>query len=287
MEEVWERLRHTLVLSYGATRNLSRRLDRRYADLNPVVRRQMTLFDPLSQIASVDALQEAHEPHQAALRTLVRLLESILAHDDLGLSVSLKRGQLCFARRRESRLALAPFELPDGFRSVVAWLADLCVAWHETATFEETADADLTQIAGIVLLDELDLHLHAKLQRNLVPRLRAALPNVQWLVTTHSPLVLFSFDKSELVLLDADSPGGVRALDRQILGFSADQVFEWLLDAPPYSSVMEQRLETEAGAAVAKLLYQSTSRNEEQAEQALAERRRLIERLRSGGRPRT
>jgi hypothetical protein len=43
---------------------------------------------------------------------------------------------------------------------------------------------------GIVLIDEIDLHLHPKLQRQIIPKLQAIFPNIQFVVTTHSPLVI-------------------------------------------------------------------------------------------------
>src|SRR5262249_34977805 len=174
-----------------------------------------------------------------------------------------------------------PVELPDGFRSTIAWLADLCAAWHQSAPPEETAESDPAKIRGIVLLDEIDLHLHPSLQRALIPRLRETLPNVQFIVTTHSPLVLSSFDRAELVVLDRDSKGGIRELDRQIFAFSTDQVYEWLMGTPPQSTVIEEKLSEGNDPDLALYLYQSQDRNEEQAEATLAERKSLIEELRS------
>jgi RecF/RecN/SMC N terminal domain len=58
MVGLWERFHRQVFVSYGATRNLSDHKDTRYANLSREVQRQMTLFDPLSQIASVDVLLE-------------------------------------------------------------------------------------------------------------------------------------------------------------------------------------------------------------------------------------
>lgn len=148
----------------------------------------------------------------------------------------LKNGQLLF---QTQGALVSAVELPDGFRSIIALLVDICEAWVEG---NPTGDPDPALIAGIVMVDEIDLHLHPRLQRVLVPRLRQAMPKVQWIVTTHSPLVLSSFDSSELVLLDAKQPDGVRQLDRQIHGFSIDQIYQWLMETDPISVVMEEKL---------------------------------------------
>ncbi len=118
------------------------------------------------------------------------------------------------------------------------------------------------------------------LQRSLVPRLREALPDVQFVVTTHSPLVLSSFDRAELIVLDRDSEKGIRELDRQIFAFSSDQVYEWLMGMPSQSTVIEEMLEKEEDADLALSLYQSKERNEEQARAELESRQDLVERLR-------
>ncbi len=276
MPECWERLQKQVLVSYGASRNLSEYKDSRYSSLSRQVQRQMTLFDPLAQIASVDVLLEGgNGTTTAVLKTLRQLLDRVLLGE---LAPSAENGgRMQFDERGTAVEAL---DLPDGFRSTVAWLADLCSAWHQTAPPEETESCDPAKIRGIVLLDEIDLHLHPRLQRGLVPRLREALPLVQFIVTTHSPLVLSSFDRAELVVLDRDTEEGVRELDRQIFAFSTDQVYQWLMDTPPQSTVIEEKLERGDDAEAALLLYQSEDRNEAEAKVDIAERKQLIAQLR-------
>lgn len=276
MPECWHRLQNQVLVSYGASRNLSEYKDSRYASLSRHVQRQMTLFDPLAQIASVDVLLEGgNGTTTAVLKTLRQLLDRVL-QGELAPSAQ-NGGRMSFDERGTAVEAL---DLPDGFRSTVAWLADLCSAWHLTAPPEETESCDPAKIRGIVLLDEIDLHLHPRLQRGLVPRLREALPLVQFIVTTHSPLVLSSFDRAELVVLDRDAEEGVRELDRQIFAFSTDQVYQWLMDTPPQSTVIEEKLERGDDAEAALLLYQSQDRNEAEAKVEIAERKQLIAQLR-------
>jgi predicted ATPase len=271
---VWDRLGSQVLVSYGASRNLSDHKDTRYASLGAQVRRQMTLFDSLTQIASIDVLLDGGPPSVPILRTLRRLLEAVLTEE---LAASNGADRLIFS---QCGAEVEAIDLPDGFRSTVAWLADLCATWHETAPPEETQDSDPSKIRGIVLLDEIDLHLHPSLQRALVPRLRKALPNVQFIVTTHSPLVLSSFDRTELVVLDRHAEGGVRELDRQIFAFSTDQVYEWLMGTPPQSTVIEEKLKTGDDPNLGLYLYQSEGANEDEARAQLDERQRLIEELR-------
>ena len=271
-----ERERDHLLLSYGAGRNLSEYVDSRHGTKSDDVRRQMTLFDPLTQVANVEVLLEQAPKHALILRLLKSLLAIIL--EGASLEVAPNHETLRFLV--DGALVEAA-ELPDGFRATIAWLADLCAAWCAKAP-HEAASGDPSQIRAIVLIDEIDLHLHPSLQRVLVPRLRKALPEVQWIVTTHSPLVLSSFDKSELVLLDVKAPGGVRLLDRQILGFTMDEVYEWLMGTEPQSAALDD-IEGEphdAEARLARILAQSPTVSEEKARENEEWRSQLVETMR-------
>jgi predicted ATP-binding protein involved in virulence len=171
-------------------------------------------------------------------------------------------------------------DLPDGFRSSAAWLADLCAAWFEQQP-DPTAEVDPKSIEAIVLIDEIDLHLHPTLQRALVPRLRKALPKVQWVVTTHSPLVLANFDANEIIALDRNEEGHIRPLDRQIMGFSTDQIYEWLMGTRPTGVAIEEiTMRADQGKAdrdrLAALLRTSPDVDEEKARKQVSDFNELL-----------
>lgn len=79
---------------------------------------------------------------------------------------------------------------------------------------------------GIVLIDEVDLHLHPKWQRSLIAQLTATFPNCQFLLTTHSPLVI-SDSKDVLVYVMDD--GELREQD-SLYGLDANQVLSSVMD---------------------------------------------------------
>jgi energy-coupling factor transporter ATP-binding protein EcfA2 len=272
MQAAWDRLRSQLVVSYGASRNLSDSREDRHDGMSLQVRRQMTLFDPRTRVSQVEVLLDGGPSSAAPLRTLTQLLRLVLKEET---DPSLRDD---FLRFGQSDAQVEALDLPDGFRSTVSWLADLCANWHVVDP-QEAASCDPTRMRGIVLLDEIDLHLHPVLQRELVPRLRKALPGVQFFVTTHSPLVLASFDRTELVVLDRNEEGGVRELDRQIFGFSADQIYQWLMETPPQSLVIEEKLAQGNDPDLPLYLLQSETLNEQQAQEELEERSRLIDEM--------
>jgi len=76
-------------------------------------------------------------------------------------------------------------QLSDGFRSIIALVGDLI--WRLFQTFSDLTDP--RQASGIVLIDELDIHLHPVWQRLIAKKLRTVFPNLQFFVATHSPFV--------------------------------------------------------------------------------------------------
>ena len=95
-------------------------------------------------------------------------------------------------------------ELGFGYQTTLTWLVDFC-----KRMFELYPDAD-NPLHGeaVVLVDEIDLHLHPKWQRDLVPTLSKIFPNVQFIVTTHSPHVLQSMEDVNLYVLRRDAESG-------------------------------------------------------------------------------
>jgi predicted ATP-binding protein involved in virulence len=94
-------------------------------------------------------------------------------------------------------------QLPDGVRSTVAWVADFMMR-------EDLVDWDARlngKKPGVLLLDEIDAHLHPLWQRLLLPAMREALPDVQMIVTSHSPFVISSCPGARVHVLKLDKDG--------------------------------------------------------------------------------
>lgn len=115
---------------------------------------------------------------------------------------------------------------------------------------------------GIVLIDEIELHLHPKWQQIVIPSLQYSFPNVQFILTTHSPHVLSTVDKQSIRILKED--GTVIIPEFQTKGVVSSDVLEQLMDTfsvPPvqeaewvnnYMGYVEQGLQDTSDA---KLLY--------------------------------
>ena len=87
-------------------------------------------------------------------------------------------------------------ELSDGYHVFIALVADIARRAVMLNQFDG-ADAP-ARVEGVVLIDEIDLHLHPRWQRVVLPRLREAFPRLQLVVTTHSPQVLGSVENRQV-----------------------------------------------------------------------------------------
>lgn len=115
-----------------------------------------------------------------------------------------------------------PFRaLSDGYRAYVGWIGDML--FH--VCMGAGTGVKLADMRGVVLIDEIDLHLHPEWQRVVVPTLANALPGVQFIVTTHSPLVVGSLQSGNLFLLaEEDGATVIRRLPERVHGKSAEQI---------------------------------------------------------------
>lgn len=78
-------------------------------------------------------------------------------------------------------------ELSDGFAAIIDIVADLILKMQDENGLTRSYKKE-----GIVLIDEIETHLHLSLQKNIMPFLTKTFPNIQFIVTTHSPFVLSS-----------------------------------------------------------------------------------------------
>lgn len=119
-------------------------------------------------------------------------------------------------------------ELSDGYRNVVAIAADL--ATKAVMLNPQLAEKALDMTPGVVLIDELDLHLHPKWQRRIIEDLRRTFPLVQFICTTHSPFLIQSLRSGEeLIVLDGQPTADlghmpVEEIARGIMGVTNTEV---------------------------------------------------------------
>lgn len=92
--------------------------------------------------------------------------------------------------------------LSEGYRNMVAMIAD--IAWRASVLNPHYGAEAHLRADGVVLIDELDLHLHPAWQRRIVGDLRRTFPQIQFIVTTHSPQIVASVSRAQVRLLDSN-----------------------------------------------------------------------------------
>ena len=97
-------------------------------------------------------------------------------------------------------------ELSSGFISVVKIIQSIISAYSAF-----TNATDLLNVKGVVLIDEIESHLHIEWQTKIVPTLKNLFPNTTFYIATHSPLVLSQLAEGEAYLLKRDADGVVRS----------------------------------------------------------------------------
>jgi hypothetical protein len=114
--------------------------------------------------------------------------------------------------RDRNGLQLAWTEMSDGYRAALALLADilrhLIAAYGIDGLADRGADGKLRIVrSGVVMIDEIDAHLHPEWQREIGFWLKRHFPNVQFLVTTHSPIICQAADENGLFVLPEPGSG--------------------------------------------------------------------------------
>jgi predicted ATP-binding protein involved in virulence len=145
-------------------------------------------------------------------------------------------------------------QLSDGERNMLALVGDMA----RRLSVLNPSLANPNEGSGVALIDEIDLHLHPRWQREVVAKLEKTFPHCQFLITTHSPQVLGELKPESVVLLrDGELVGHPQAS----YGLTSGQVLEEIMDASSRTSEVKGRLDS---------IFSSLERG------ALAEARQMI-----------
>ena len=122
-----------------------------------------------------------------------------------------------------------PFNcLSQGTQSIMQWLAFLLLGYAEYYDYPK----DLRNRRGILIIDEIDAHLHPSWQQRIIPNLTEHFPNLQIFSSSHSPLMLAGLSTGQVHLMHRKGGGKVSVTRNQedISGWSADEILRGLMD---------------------------------------------------------
>lgn len=176
--------------------------------------------------AIVEKIQKWFDRFTDALRILL---------DDSELTLEYDYKEYDFKIRENGRNPFGFNQLSDGYSSVIHIVSDLILRmdrnWFlngEIGRYDEE---------GIVLIDELETHLHIELQKKIMPFLTEFFPRIQFIVTTHSPYILNSISNAKVYDLE-------RCVEMENLSaYSSDSLAEGYFGADEYSDELKIKLD--------------------------------------------
>ncbi len=117
--------------------------------------------------------------------------------------------------------------LSQGTQSTLQWLAHFLFSYAQYYDYPE----NLAEESGILIIDEIDVHLHPSWQRRIIPALTNNFPNLQIFCSTHSPLMLTGLGEGQVQLLNRDEDGKVTVSRNRwdMAGWSAEQILRSVL----------------------------------------------------------
>ena len=201
-----------IVLAYGPRRFFTKRKTRRF---RAPAYRIRSLFDPMEVIANpIDWLLELDDESRfdAAVRALrvVLMLEpkAKILREDGRILIDTPQGQTPLSK------------LSVGYKSVVALAVDIIreMFYHYR---------NLEEACAVVIIDEIETHLHPRWKMRIVGLLREAFPKIQFVMTTHDPLCLRGMYQGEVFVLQRNSEDSrVETLEElpDVQGMRADQI---------------------------------------------------------------
>ncbi len=211
--------------AYGATRRVDAGESRNQGDAPKTSflrgqRLQSIFQDSFALFPLAYWLPQLKSTNKGRYTQVVELLDHLLGPGHYRFTEEMKEGEYQFERGGMR----VPFRsLSDGYRAFIAWVADLL--YH--ICYGCPSGKRLVESAGVVLVDEIDLHLHPKWQMQVVNTVARALPHMQFVLTSHSPLIASSLEWMNIITLQVRNRTNrtqTGRLMQSIHGLDADQM---------------------------------------------------------------
>ena len=189
----------SIVRAYGAFRFAAPRAS---VDQQALVK-VANLFDPASAlIEPYTWLRSLRSPGlEPVFDRVAKTIMDVLLPRDL----STQKGHQIHWQGDEPYLDGGPISsLSDAYRSIFTTVCDIMAGIPADQFQDMRSEVSAEAVPGIVLLDEVDIHLHPRWKMRVVETLRRAFPGFQFIATTHEPLCLHGLRRGEIILMRSD-----------------------------------------------------------------------------------
>jgi len=223
----------------GQPRSLpeSKPFDRSLAYGRALHDREVELREFMHWFRTQEKLGTANEPHRLKVLDSLREVVTELMPEFTRLRVE-EEPRLGFVVNKQDQ-ALYLHQLSDGERGLLALVFDLT---RRLAIANPESSDPIAEGIALVMIDEIELHLHPKWQREILGRLRQVFPNCQFVVTTHSPLALGEVEARCVRFLE-HVKGKVQSITpTEAYGMDANRILQELMDAPVRNTAIASEL---------------------------------------------
>ena len=173
------------LFAYGANRNNNCQMKEDESGYLTIFNPSWDLKNPIEWLKYLDHSEKSGKTNIVSVEAAKKLLQELLNSD---VQIDITPETVTFKEKG----SLVTFEqLSAGYKGVITIITDLLVRLSEN----QPNVVSIHEFKGIVLIDEVELHLHPKWKYNFVKRLRDIFPNIQFIMTTHSPTVLLGASK--------------------------------------------------------------------------------------------
>ncbi|MDX9900799.1 MAG: AAA family ATPase [Aliarcobacter sp.] len=173
------------LFAYGANRNNNCQMKEDESGYLTIFNPSWDLKNPIEWLKYLDHSEKSGKTNIISVELAKKLLQELLNSD---VQIDITPETVTFKEKG----SLVNFEqLSAGYKGVITIITDLLVRLSEN----QPQVTNINEFKGIVLIDEVELHLHPKWKYNFVKRLRDIFPKIQFIMTTHSPTVLLGASK--------------------------------------------------------------------------------------------
>lgn len=194
------------MFAYGANRNNSCQIKEDETGYLSLFNANLDLKNPIEWLITLDHSESRGDKNIISVEQAKKLIQNILNSD---VEIEIKPTKVTF---REKKGSVIEFEqLSAGYKGVITIICDMLVRLSSNQPYV----TDIKEYQGIVLIDEVELHLHPKWKYDFVKKIRELFPLIQFIFTTHSPTVILGAS-SEAVFYKIYKEDGEVCISNQI-----------------------------------------------------------------------
>lgn len=199
------------------------------------------------QIQTLKSLQEQQRTGKAEKPLLLKTVESAICkcferisgskNASIVFDLDTHRLVLNFESTDDSLQKFAMDEMSDGYKNTLSMIGD--IAYRMAVLNPMLGDKVLEETPGVVVIDEIDLHLHPQWQQTIISDLNTIFPKIQFIVSSHAPAVINSVAKEQIRILDN---GEIYMPAAQTYGRDANSILREVMKVSERPTDIKQRM---------------------------------------------